>query len=365
MFELNLIKNRIQKLIEKNKNIRDIFNYYNNKKKVKKIEKELKNVDFWKDKKRAKFLKKEYSALLCNVNNLETLQERLQDIKSFILLAEEEKDLIMFNEIISEINELENQFNDLEFHRMFTGKYDSFNCYIDFQSGSGGIDAQDWTKMLLRMYIRWAEKKHFKYKVLEESGGESVGIKSATVFISGKCAFGWLKTETGIHRLVRRSPFDSSKRRHTSFSSIFVYPEINDKISVEINLLDCRIDVYRASGAGGQHVNRTESAVRITHLPTGVVTQCQNDRSQHKNKEQAIKQMQAKLYNLELQKKKKTQKEIENNKAEIRWGNQIRSYILDDSRIKDLRTGLESRNIQSVLDGDIDLFIKKSLQVGL
>jgi peptide chain release factor 2 len=248
---------------------------------------------------------------------------------------------------------------------MFSNKHDNCNCYVDIQSGSGGTEAQDWSKILLRMYLKWSDKKGFKTEIIEESVGEIVGIKSSTIKVSGEYAFGWLRTETGIHRLIRKSPFDSGKRRHTSFSSVFIYPDIEDKINIEIHPSDLRVDVYRASGAGGQHVNRTESAVRITHLPTNIVTQCQSNRSQHKNKEQAIKQMKSKLYEMKIKEKKEKQKKIENNKLDISWGNQIRSYVLDNSKIKDLRTGIEKYNVQSVLDGDLDDFIEQSLIMGL
>ncbi len=248
---------------------------------------------------------------------------------------------------------------------MFSGDYDSADCYLDIQSGSGGTEAQDWAEMLLRMYLRWAEAKGFSTEVMEVSDGDVAGIKSATIRVAGDYAFGWLRTETGVHRLVRKSPFDSGNRRHTSFASVFVYPEIDDNIDIYINPADLRIDVYRASGAGGQHVNRTESAVRITHIPTGIVTQCQNNRSQHSNKDQAMKQLKAKLYELEMQKKNAERQQMEDNKSDIGWGSQIRSYVLDDSRIKDLRTGVETRNTQAVLDGDLDQFIEESLKAGL
>jgi len=248
---------------------------------------------------------------------------------------------------------------------MFSGDHDASDCYIDLQSGSGGTEAQDWTSMLLRMFLRWAEAKGFKTEVIEVSGGEVAGLKGATVRISGEYAYGWLRTETGVHRLVRKSPFDSSGRRHTSFASAFIYPEIDDNIDIEVNPSDLRIDVYRASGAGGQHVNTTESAVRITHVPTNTVVQCQNDRSQHKNKDQAMKQLRAKLFELELHKQNAEKQANEDAKSDIGWGSQIRSYVLDDSRIKDLRTGVENRNTQAVLDGDLDKFIEASLKSGL
>ncbi len=248
---------------------------------------------------------------------------------------------------------------------MFSGEMDANNAFLDIQAGSGGTEAQDWAEMLLRMYLRWAERKGFKTEIIELSPGEVAGIKSATIKVEGPYAYGWLRTETGVHRLVRKSPFDSGNRRHTSFAAVFVSPEVEDDIDVEINPADLRIDVYRASGAGGQHVNRTESAVRITHLPTGIVVQCQNDRSQHKNKATAMKQLKAKLYELELQKRRAEQEKVEESKADIGWGSQIRSYVLDQSRIKDLRTGVEVGNTQAVLDGDLDPFIEASLKSGL
>lgn len=293
------------------------------------------------------------------------MSQGLDDVTGLLELAVEEDDAETFNDAVAELCDLDKQLGELEFRRMFSGEFDQGDCYIDIQSGSGGTEAQDWASMLLRMYLRWAEAKGFTAEIIEESEGEVAGIKSATVRIAGDYAFGWLRTETGVHRLVRKSPFDSGGRRHTSFSSAFVYPEVNDDIDIEINPADLRIDVYRASGAGGQHVNRTESAVRITHIPTNTVTQCQNDRSQHKNKDQAMKQMKAKLYELEMQKKNTEKQALEENKSDIGWGSQIRSYVLDDSRIKDLRTGVETRNTQAVLDGDLDQFIEASLKAGL
>ncbi|AFP85451.1 peptide chain release factor 2 [secondary endosymbiont of Heteropsylla cubana] len=280
-----------------------------------------------------------------------------------IVTHEDDKESLLF--INTELDELEAILNKLEYRRMFSGKYDGADCYVDIQAGSGGKDAQDWANMLLRMYLRWAVSHKFKVHIIEESEGESVGLKSATIKITGNYAYGWLRTETGVHRLVRKSPFDSTRRRHTSFSSTFVYPVVEDDIDIDISLGDLRIDVYRASGAGGQHINRTESAVRITHLPTNIVTQCQNDRSQHKNKDQAMKQLKAKLYEFELKKKNLEKKVLEDTKSDISWGRHIRSYILDDSRIKDLRTGIETLKTQSVLDGDLDQFLEASLKLGL
>ena len=282
-----------------------------------------------------------------------------------VSLAVEGEDEETFNEAVVEADQLEAKLVDLEFRRMFSGQHDGSDCYIDIQSGSGGTEAQDWANMVLRMYLRWGDAHGYKPELIELSDGDVAGIKSATVKFTGEYAFGWLRTETGVHRLVRKSPFDSGGRRHTSFCSVFVYPEIDDDIEIDINPADLRIDVYRASGAGGQHVNRTESAVRITHVPTGVVVQCQNDRSQHKNKDQCMKQLKAKLYELEIQKQNAEKQALEETKSDIGWGSQIRSYVLDDSRIKDLRTGVETRNTQSVLDGDLDKFIEASLKSGL
>jgi len=280
-------------------------------------------------------------------------------------LALEEGDEDTLAAIAEDLTDFDKTVADLEFRRMFSGEMDANNAFLDIQAGSGGTEAQDWAEMLLRMYLRWAERKGFKTEIIELSPGEVAGIKSATIKVEGPYAYGWLRTETGVHRLVRKSPFDSGNRRHTSFAAVFVSPEVEDDIDIEINPADLRIDVYRASGAGGQHVNRTESAVRITHLPTGIVVQCQNDRSQHKNKATAMKQLKAKLYELELQKRRAEQEKLEESKADIGWGSQIRSYVLDQSRIKDLRTGVEVGNTQAVLDGDLDPFIEASLKSGL
>jgi peptide chain release factor 2 len=280
-------------------------------------------------------------------------------------MASEESDEETLHSIIADLDAQEKLLQRLEFERMFSGETDANNAYLDIQAGSGGTEAQDWAEMLLRMYLRWGEAHGFKVELIEVSAGEVAGIKSATVHISGDYAFGWLRTETGVHRLVRKSPFDSGNRRHTSFASVFVSPEIDDSIEIEINPADLRIDTYRASGAGGQHVNKTDSAVRITHEPTGVVVQCQNGRSQHQNKDQAMKQLKAKLYELELQKRNSELQAMEETKSDIGWGSQIRSYVLDQSRIKDLRTGIEKSNTQAVLDGDLDDFIEASLKSGL
>ena len=277
----------------------------------------------------------------------------------------EEEDAETVAEVERDITAFESRVAGFEFRRMFSGEMDTSNAYLEIQSGAGGTEAQDWAEMILRMYLRWAEAHGLKAEVIEASAGEVAGIKSATVHISGEYAYGWLRTETGVHRLVRKSPFDSGNRRHTSFASVFVSPEVDDDIDVEVDPSDLRIDVYRASGAGGQHVNRTESAVRITHLPTNIVVQCQNDRSQHKNKAQAMKQLKAKLYEMELQKRRADASVVEESKADVGWGSQIRNYVLDQSRIKDLRTGVETGNTQAVLDGGLDSFIEASLKQGL
>jgi peptide chain release factor 2 len=293
------------------------------------------------------------------------MQSLCSESKELMVLALAEEDQSTIYDILTEIDNLEKQVALLEFRRMFNGEMDDSNAFIDIQSGAGGTEAQDWAEMLLRMYLRWAEAHEYKVEIIEVSAGEVAGIKSATIQVSGEYVYGWLRTETGVHRLVRKSPFDSGNKRHTSFASVFVMPEVNDNIEIEIDPSELRIDVYRASGAGGQHVNRTESAVRITHLPTNVVVQCQNDRSQHKNKATAMKQLKAKLYELALQKKNSEASLLEDSKADVGWGSQIRSYVLDQSRIKDLRTGIETGNTQAVLDGDLDKFIEASLKQGL
>jgi len=299
------------------------------------------------------------------VHNLDQISSTLNDASELIEMAVEEGDEEALQEVASDVAAQEVVVNDLEFQRMFSGEMDASNAFVDIQAGSGGTEAQDWAEMLLRMYLRWGERRGFKTELIECSGGEVAGIKSATIRYEGDYAFGWLRTETGVHRLVRKSPFDSGNRRHTSFAAVFVSPEVDDDIDIEINPADLRIDVYRASGAGGQHVNRTESAVRITHKPTGAVVQCQNDRSQHKNKATAMKQLKAKLYELELQKRSGEQQAVEDTKSDIGWGSQIRSYVLDQSRIKDLRTNVETGNTQAVLDGDLDMFIEASLKSGI
>ena len=291
--------------------------------------------------------------------------QAVTDALELVEMAEEEDDQDTLDSVIADLDSLQADIEKLEFQRMFSGKADGSNAFLDIQAGSGGTEAQDWSEMLLRMYLRWAEQNGFDAELIEVSAGEVAGIKSATIHIKGENAFGWLRTEIGVHRLVRKSPFDSGNRRHTSFSAVFVSPELDDDIEIDINPADLRIDVYRASGAGGQHVNKTESAVRITHEPTNIVVQCQNDRSQHKNKDTAMKQLKAKLYEYEEQKRNAELQNVEDSKADIGWGSQIRSYVLDQSRIKDLRTGVETGNTDAVLNGSLNQFIEASLKQGV
>ena len=296
---------------------------------------------------------------------MDELLAGLDDGAELLEMAVEEGDEETVSSVSGDVESFERRVGELEFRRMFSGELDGNNAFLDIQAGSGGTEAQDWAEMLLRMYLRWGERHDFKTELMEVSPGEVAGIKSATIRFEGEHAFGWLRTETGVHRLVRKSPFDSGNRRHTSFSSVFVSPEIDDSIEIEINPADVRTDTYRASGAGGQHVNKTDSAIRLTHIPTGIVVQCQTDRSQHKNRDQAWKQLKAKLYELEIQKRNESAQALEDTKSDIGWGSQIRSYVLDQSRIKDLRTGVETGNTQAVLDGGLDPFIEASLKSGL
>jgi len=319
----------------------------------------------WENPERAQELGREQSSLEAIVNTIEQLDTGTADAADLLEMAAAEDDADTVAEIESEIDGLIKLLEQLEFRRMFSGEMDANNAFLDIQAGSGGTEAQDWAEMMLRMYLRWGEAKGFNTELIEASGGDVAGIKSATIKFEGEYAFGWLRTETGVHRLVRKSPFDSGNRRHTSFASVFVAPEIDDNIEIDINPADLRVDTYRASGAGGQHVNKTDSAVRITHNPTGTVVQCQTERSQHQNRDNAMKLLRGKLYELEVLKRNEEKQVMEDNKADIGWGSQIRSYVLDASRIKDLRTGVETSNTQAVLDGDIDQFIEASLKSGL
>ena len=342
-----------------------IFDYADKKDRLTEVLRELEDPKIWEDPERAQALGKERAELELVVAIIDELDVGLVDGGDLLALAVDEDDEAAVASVAGDIRGFESKVEKLEFRRMFSGEMDAQNAFLDIQSGSGGTEAQDWAEMLLRMYLRWGEQHGYKTELMEASPGDVAGIKSATIRFEGSYAFGWLRTETGVHRLVRKSPFDSGNRRHTSFAAVFVSPEIDDSIQIDINPADLRIDVYRASGAGGQHVNRTESAVRIVHLPTNTVVQCQNERSQHKNKDQAMKQLKAKLYELEMQKRRAEQQIVEDTKSDIGWGSQIRSYVLDQSRIKDLRTGVETGNTQAVLDGGLDPFIEASLKQGL
>jgi len=342
-----------------------IFDYPGKAERLTEVERELEQPDVWNDPERAQALSKERARLVETVSILRECSSGLDDAGELLEMAAQEDDAGAVRELEGDVERLEKRLAALEFQRMFSGEMDESNAFLDIQAGSGGTEAQDWAEMLLRMYLRWCERHGFRAELIEVSEGEIAGIKSATVRVEGPYAYGWLRTETGVHRLVRKSPFDSGNRRHTSFAAVFLSPEIDDDIDIDINPADLRVDVYRASGAGGQHVNTTESAVRITHEPTGIVVQCQNDRSQHKNRATAMKQLRAKLFELELQQRRERAEAMEETKADIGWGSQIRSYVLDQSRIKDLRTGVEVGNTQAVLDGDLDGFIEASLKQGV
>ena len=342
-----------------------IFDLDGKRERLVEVERELEDPEVWNKPELAQALGRERSQLSQVVLTLTDLFDGLDDNLELLTLSAEEDDIDSVNTIEAELGEFDKKLAELEFRRMFSGEMDENNAFLDIQAGSGGTEAQDWADMLMRMYLRWGERRGFKTELIDESHGEVAGIKSATISFQGEYAFGWLRTETGVHRLVRKSPFDSGNRRHTSFASVFASPEIDDDVEVDINPADLRIDTYRASGAGGQHVNRTDSAVRITHLPTNTVVQCQNDRSQHKNRATAMKQLKAKLYELEILKRNEEKQAMEDAKSDIGWGSQIRSYVLDQSRIKDLRTGHETGNTQAVLDGDLDAFIEASLKSGL
>lgn len=342
-----------------------IFDIEAKQERLEEVNLELENPELWNDPERATKISKEKSQLDNVIGVITALDNKLEDAKAMIDLAVEADDATLLADVQAELDEAEAKVADLEFKRMFSGEMDGNNCYVDIQSGSGGTEAQDWAEMLLRMYLRWCESHGFKAEIMELSAGGVAGIKSASIHVKGDYAFGWLRTEIGVHRLVRKSPFDSNNGRHTSFAAVFVSPEIDDNIEIDINPADLRIDTYRSSGAGGQHVNTTDSAVRITHQPTGIVVACQNERSQHANKDTAMKMLRAKLYEREMMQRMEKQQALEETKSDIGWGSQIRSYVLDDSRIKDLRTGVETSNTQAVLDGDLDKFIEASLKAGL
>ena len=365
MQEINPIKNKIFDLNTRTFALKDYLDYEIKSENLVETLKELEAPSIWDDPKKAQMLGKERGILEAIIHTIDDLERGLTDAKELLDMAVDEEDDETLDSIVVELDTFEKKVEVLEFQRMFSGEVDANNAFLDIQSGSGGTEAQDWAQMLERMFLRWGERKGFKTQLIEESSGDVAGIKSCTIKFEGDYAFGWLRTEIGVHRLVRKSPFDSGSRRHTSFAAVFVSPEVDDNIEIEINPADLRIDVYRASGAGGQHINKTESAVRITHKPTGIVVQCQNDRSQHKNKDTAMKQLKAKLYEFEMLKRSESQQAVEEAKSDIGWGSQIRSYVLDQSRIKDLRTNVETGNTQAVLDGDLDPFIEASLKAGL
>lgn len=363
--EITSLKLQLSDLLKRSEALRGYLNYPEKKLRLLEITRELEDPAVWQKQEKAQVLNKERVQLLQTLENLDTVHTQLNDANALLELAISEEDVATVESVRAEVEGLTKKIEELEFKRMFHGELDPNHAYLDVQSGSGGTEAQDWAEMLLRMYLKWGESHGFTMNVLEVSPGDVAGIKSASVEVVGDYAYGWLRTETGVHRLVRKSPFDSGNRRHTSFASVFVSPEVDEDISIEINPADLRVDTYRASGAGGQHVNRTDSAIRITHIPSGIVVQCQSDRSQHKNRSQAMKQLKARLYELELQKKNAERDALEASKSDITWGSQIRSYILDDARVKDLRTNYETRNPTAVLNGDLDAFLKASLQEGL
>jgi len=341
------------------------FDYDSKKERLDEIHLQLEDPTTWDDSHKAQLLGQEYAKLDEFVNGLDNVSANIANARELMELAKMEDDIETLKDVVAEVNTITSHLKKMELCRMFSEEADAYNAFIDIQSGSGGTEAQDWAEMLLRMYLRWGEDQGYKLDIIERSHGDIAGIKSATVKMSGKYAYGYLRTETGVHRLVRRSPFDSGNRRHTSFASVYAYPDIDDSFDIEINPSELRIDTYRASGAGGQHVNRTDSAIRITHAPSGIVVQCQNDRSQHRNRAEAMAMLKARLYEAEMQKYKEIKQSQEDQKSDIGWGSQIRSYILDQSRIKDLRTGVETGNTQAVLDGALNQFIEVSLKAGL
>ncbi|HQV47995.1 MAG: peptide chain release factor 2 [Dokdonella sp.] len=365
MIETNPIRARIDDLSQRLQSLRGYLDFDTRAERLEEVSRELENPDIWNDPARAQELGKERAQLERVVNGIRSLSRGLDDARELLDLGESEGDEATVAGVDADTTAIAAKVEKLEFQRMFSGEMDGANAFVDIQAGAGGTEAQDWAEMLLRMYLRWAEDKGWKTELLEASAGEVAGIKSATFKVEGDYAYGWLKTEIGVHRLVRKSPFDSDNRRHTSFTSVFVSPEIDDNIDIEINPADLKTDVYRSSGAGGQHVNKTESAVRITHVPSGVVVACQTGRSQHANRDSAMKMLRAKLYEIELQKRNAEKDALEATKSDIGWGSQIRNYVLDQSRIKDLRTGVERTDTQRVLDGDLDEFIEASLKSGL
>ncbi|MDT3718881.1 peptide chain release factor 2 [Pseudomonas oryzihabitans] len=363
--EINPIVTSIKDLSSRTQTIRGYLDYDLKKDRLVEVERELEDPNVWNKPEYAQNLGRERSQLAQVVGTLDELSGGLADASDLLQMAAEEEDQGAVDDVAAEVERLRGILEKLEFRRMFSGEMDPNNCYLDIQAGSGGTEAQDWANMLLRMYLRWADQHGFSAEIVELSEGEVAGIKGATVHIKGEYAFGWLRTEIGVHRLVRKSPFDSGNRRHTSFTAVFVSPEIDDNIDIEINPSDLRVDTYRSSGAGGQHVNTTDSAVRITHVPTNTVVACQNERSQHANRDTAMKMLRAKLYELEMQKRNAASQALEDSKSDIGWGHQIRSYVLDASRIKDLRTGVERSDCDKVLDGDLDEYLEASLKQGI
>ncbi|HZZ95309.1 MAG TPA: peptide chain release factor 2 [Usitatibacter sp.] len=362
---LNTLQNTLQDLAARSVELRRYLDYDAKKSRLLEVTTALEDPRVWDDPKKAQDLGRERSELEGIVGTVEKIDAGLRDSSDLFSLAKSEGDDDTLQSVESDVGSTKKLVEDLEFRRMFANPMDPNSCFIDINAGQGGTEAQDWASMLLRMYLKYCDRKGFKTELLDESEGEVAGLKSASVKVTGPYAYGYLRTETGIHRLVRKSPFDSNARRHTSFASVFVYPEVDETIEIEINPADLRIDTYRASGAGGQHVNKTDSAVRITHLPTNIVVSSQNDRSQHRNRAEAMSMLKAKLYELELRKQTEQKQKLEDTKTDIGWGHQIRSYVLDQSRIKDLRTNVEEGNTQKVLDGDLDEFISASLKQGV
>ncbi|WNL44492.1 peptide chain release factor 2 [Dyella sp. BiH032] len=365
MIETNPILAKIADLKGRVESLRGYLDYATKRERLEEVSRELESPNVWDDPPRAQELGRERARLDTIVSGIDSLTAGLADSADLLEMAVADNDEATVQSIVADLDKLDAQVSKLEFQRMFSGKMDATNAFVDIQAGAGGTEAQDWAEMLLRMYLRWCESRGWKTELLEASGGDVAGIKSATFRVEGDYAYGWLKTEIGVHRLVRKSPFDSDNRRHTSFTSVFVSPEVDDDIDIEINPADLKTDVYRSSGAGGQHVNKTESAVRITHVPSGVVVACQTERSQHANRDRAMKMLKAKLYEIELQKRNAEKDALEATKSDIGWGSQIRNYVLDQSRIKDLRTGVERSDTQKVLDGDLDEFVEASLKAGL
>ncbi|MFN3594295.1 MAG: peptide chain release factor 2 [Thiobacillaceae bacterium] len=362
---LNQIEQSLADLARRAQDLRGYLDYPGKRDRLDELIRIAEDPALWDDPKRAQEIGRERKALEAVVLSLEAIDQDLGAARELFELARAEEDDATLEAVAADVAAIEQRVAELEFRRMFSGPMDARPCFIEINAGAGGTEAQDWAGMLERMYLRYCERKGFKTEVLEESEGEVAGIKSATIRVDGDYAYGYLRTETGVHRLVRKSPFDANARRHTSFASVFVYPEVDESIEIDINPADVRVDTYRASGAGGQHVNKTDSAVRLTHIPTGIVVQCQNDRSQHRNREEAWNLLRARLYELELRKRQAEQQKLEESKTDIGWGHQIRSYVLDQSRIKDLRTGYEVGNTQAVLDGDLDGFIEASLKQGV